>query len=74
MLKFIKWNPNNPLHIEMAENCQSVIFLDDGLVRYGYFYCDYHGNGYTSYVVRHDSGEIKMNYNSVKFLPFCEDE
>lgn len=72
MLKFIKWNEENPEHIHMAQNNQFVLFLsDDGIVRYGYMCENYHGNGTSSYVIMH-YGSVPTIAHNTFFIPYCE--
>lgn len=53
MMNFIQFDENNEDHIMYARHNQDVIFEDDdGILRFGYLYEDYLGNGKNLYKLK----------------------
>ena len=71
MLEFIKFDKENKEHVQWAINSQDIIFEDnDGIMRFGHLWDDYHGNGTSTY--RLSSGDYGCNAEYQYFCPILK--
>lgn len=69
MMTFIQFDENNEAHIIYARRNQDVIFEDDnGVLRFGYLYEEYLGNGNNSYKLK-CNGDTICTANYMFFVP-----
>lgn len=71
MLEFELFDINKDSHKQYALDGQDVIFEDsEGILRFGWIYEEYLGNGYSKYLLR--CGDIYVSASNYYFCPITK--